>query len=83
VSRSEIQLRWQDNAGTEDGFRIERCTGTGCTSFSEIAVLGHDDTSYVDGGLARKTSYSYRVRAYNSAGNSTYSNTATAKKRHR
>ena len=27
VSRSEIRLRWQDNAGTEDGFRIERCVG--------------------------------------------------------
>ena len=31
LSSSQIRLRWQDNAGTEDGFRIERCAGLGCT----------------------------------------------------
>jgi Fibronectin type III domain len=81
LSRSEIRLRWQDNAGTEDGFRIERCTGTGCTAFAQIAVVGHDVTSYLDSGLARNTAYSYRVRAFNAGGVSTYSNTATAKTR--
>jgi len=81
LSRSEIRLRWQDNAGTEDGFRIERCAGIGCTAFAQIAVAGHDVTSYVDGGLARNTAYSYRVRAFNAGGASTYSNTATAKTR--
>ena len=81
VSRSEIQLRWQDNAGTEDGFRIERCVGTGCAGFVQIAVVGHDATSYLDNGLARNTAYSYRVRAFNAGGVSAYSNTATAKTR--
>jgi Fibronectin type III domain len=81
VSSSQIRLRWQDNAGTEDGFRIERCAGSGCTAFAQIAVVGHDVTSYLDGGLARNASYSYRVRAFNAAGASAYSNTATAKTR--
>ena len=81
VSRSEIRLRWQDNAGTEDGFRVERCAGTGCTAFAQIAVVGHDVTSYLDGGLARNTAYSYRVRAFNAGGVSAYTNTATAKTR--
>jgi len=81
VSRSEIRLRWQDNAGTEDGFRIERCARTGCTAFAQIAVVGHDVTSYLDSGLARNTAHSYRVRAFNAGGVSTYSNTATAKTR--
>ena len=35
-------------------------------------------TSYSNTGLAASTSYSYRVRAYNAAGDSDYSNTASA-----
>jgi hypothetical protein len=81
VSASQIRLRWQDNAGTEDGFRVERCASTGCTAFAQVAVVGHDVTSYLDGGLARNTAYSYRVRAFDAGGASAYSNTATAKTR--
>ena len=68
MSSSEIRLSWQDNAGTEQGFRIERCAGTACGSFTQIAVVGQGVTGYVDAGLARNTSYSYRVRAYNGGG---------------
>ena len=79
TSTSAIRLRWSDNAGTETGFRIERCLGNGCTGFAQVATAGRDATEYVDGGLARNTQYSYRVRAFNAGGNSAYSNTATAK----
>ncbi len=65
ISRSQIRLRWQDRAGTEDGFRIERCPGIGCTAFIEIAVVAHDTTEFIDGGLTRNTHYTYRVRAFN------------------
>jgi uncharacterized delta-60 repeat protein len=78
LSSSQIRLRWRDNAGTEDGFRIERCQGNGCTGFTQVAVVGHDVTSYVDGGLVRNSAYSYRLRAFNAGGASAYSNTATA-----
>jgi hypothetical protein len=83
LSRSQIRLTWRDNAGTEDGFRIERCQGLGCTGFSQIAVTGHDATAYTDNGLARNTQYSYRVRAFDGDQVSAYSNTATGKTRHR
>ncbi|HZO64932.1 MAG TPA: fibronectin type III domain-containing protein [Kribbellaceae bacterium] len=83
MSRSQIRLTWRDNAGTEDGFRIERCQGLGCTGFSQIAVTGHDATVYTDNGLARNTQYSYRVRAFDGDQVSAYSNTATGKTRHR
>jgi hypothetical protein len=78
VSKQQINLSWIDNATNEDGFRIERCSGSGCTTFSQIAALGANITSYQNSGLSSNTSYSYRVRAYNTAGNSTYSNVASA-----
>src|SRR5439155_1239924 len=78
VSASEIDLAWTDNSDNEDGFRIERCSGAGCTNFFEIATVGANVTTYHNTSLLAATSYSYRVRAYNGAGPSAYSNTATA-----
>ncbi len=77
VSSSQINLTWTD-ADNEQGFKIERCTGVGCTEFIQIATVGANVTSYSNTGLTASTSYSYRVRAYNAAGDSDYSNTATA-----
>ncbi|MCG8351424.1 MAG: S8 family serine peptidase [Chloroflexales bacterium] len=81
VSGSQINLAWTDNATNEEGFRIERCTGFGCSNFSEVASVGANATSYSDTGLSSRTIYSYRVRAYNASGNSDYSNTALARTR--
>ena len=78
VSTSQINLSWTDNATTEDGFRIERCAGAGCTGFAEIATVGANVVSYQNTGLTASTSYSYRVRAFNAGGTSSYTNTATA-----
>ncbi|MCM3873211.1 MAG: PA14 domain-containing protein [Pyrinomonadaceae bacterium] len=76
VSSSQINLAWTDNANNETGFRIERSTN-GAT-FTEIATVPANATSYNSTGLAGSTTYFYRVRATNSAGNSAYSNTASA-----
>ncbi len=73
---SEIDLSWTDNSNDEDGFKIERHDGDG--NFAEIAQVGAGDTSYNDAGLSGGTTYSYRVRAFNNAGNSSYSNEAAA-----
>jgi C1A family cysteine protease/predicted secreted protein len=78
VSSSQINLAWADNANNEMGFKIERCTGAGCSNFGQVATVGANVTSYSNTGLAAATSYSYRVRAYNEAGDSDYSNTASA-----
>jgi Fibronectin type III domain len=81
VSASAINLNWTASADSGGsglaGYKVERCTGSGCTSFVQIAtsVLA----SYADSGLSASTTYSYRVRAYDNAGNNSgYSNTATA-----
>jgi hypothetical protein len=77
VSTSQINLTWTDNSSNETGFRIERKTGVGGT-YAEIGSVGLDVVTYSDTGLSGSTNYFYRVRAYNSAGNSNYSNEADA-----
>jgi murein tripeptide amidase MpaA len=78
VSKSQINLTWTDNATNEEGFQIERCKGATCTNFTRIATVGADVTSYANTGLARRTTYRYRVRAYNTSGNSGYSDIVLA-----
>jgi len=76
ISSSRIDLTWQDNSSDETGFKIERKTGSG--SYSQIATVGANVTSYSNSGLSASTTYYYRVRAYNAASNSNYSNEASA-----
>jgi YD repeat-containing protein len=81
VSSSQINLSWAASTDTGGsglaGYKIERCTGGGCIGFSQIAITA--STSYSDPGLGASTTYTYRVRAYDNAGNhSGYSNTAWA-----
>jgi len=78
ANNTVVTLTWQaasDNVGVSK-YRIERCTGSGCSTFAEIATT--TSLSYVNGGLAPTTSYTYRVRATDVGGNlGPYSNTAT------
>jgi hypothetical protein len=74
VSDIQIDLTWVDNSDIEDGFKIERKEGSG--SFSQIMTVDSNVTSWSDRELNLEITYTYRVRAYNSAGNSAYSNEA-------
>jgi hypothetical protein len=76
VSSTEIDLAWTDNSANETGFKIERSTNG--TSFTQIATVSANVGSYSNAGLTKNKTYYYRVRAYNAAGNSAYSNTASA-----
>ncbi|MBI4213710.1 MAG: hypothetical protein HY534_05305 [Chloroflexi bacterium] len=64
MSTSRIDLSWTDASGGESDFHVERCTGSGCTSFAEIAAVGADVTTYSSTGLTEDTWYRYRVRAH-------------------
>jgi len=77
VSSSQINLTWQDNASNETGFKIERAASSS-GPWTEIGTVGANVTSYPSTGLASCSAYYYRVRAYNGAGNSGYSNVAGA-----
>jgi HKD family nuclease len=77
VSPTQVNLSWTDVAG-EEGFKVERKLASSST-WSQIGTTGANVVSYADtnSGLTAGTSYNYRVRAYTTAGNSGYSNTAT------
>jgi len=77
-SDSQITLTWDDNAGDEVYFSIERCEGTGCANFLEIDTVLANIETYVDTDLEPDTTYAYRVRAVNDGGPSAYSNTDEA-----
>jgi subtilisin family serine protease len=58
-----ITLTWMDNATGEDGYQVERSLPGGV--FSVIADIPANSTAFTDYGLPHGTTYSYRVRAYN------------------
>ena len=78
-SDTQIELSWgvaTDNVGPIS-YLIERCSGSGCSNFAEIAA--GTSTTHMDVGLTPSTEYSYRVRAVDAADNEgPYSNTASA-----
>jgi subtilisin len=76
-SASVIALNWTDNSSNETGFKIERKTGVSGT-YSQIATVGANVTTYSNTGLSEGTTYYYRVRAYNLVENSSYSSEVSA-----
>ncbi len=78
-SDDAIILTWTDNAYDELGFKIERreVYDDDNDEFVQIATVGSNVTSYTSGSLSSVTTYEYRIRAYNEAADSEYSNTAS------
>lgn len=77
-SDATLTLNWTDNSNNEDGFAIERAAAS-TGPWTEIVRVAANVTTYQNTGLARGTVYHYRVRAFNAAGVSLYSNTANAR----
>ena len=75
VSQSRIDLNWTDGSSNEDTFELERSPDG--SSWSSLASVGANVTSYSDTGLSASTTYWYRARAVNTAGASGWSNTAS------
>lgn len=76
VAFNQINLAWSDTSTNEDGFRIERSTNG--VSFTQIAQVASNIVSYRNTGLFPGKTYIYRVRAFNTAGNSNFSNVSNA-----
>jgi len=75
LSATQVRLTWTDNSFNEDGFKIERKTGAAGV-WAQVGTAAADAITADDGGLTESTSYFYRVRAFNNAGDSGYSNEA-------
>jgi hypothetical protein len=77
TSTGSVDLAWTDRADDEAGFMIERTTDG--VNFIQTARLSANVNRHADCTTNSMSAYSYRVAAYNSAGQSPYSNVATAK----
>jgi N-acetylneuraminic acid mutarotase len=73
---NRIDLAWSDSSSNEAGFELER-KGPSDANFVRIATLPSNVNTYADTGLGTGATFSYRVRAINNAGDSTYSPVAT------
>lgn len=71
-----IKLNWTDNSMQETGFEIER-SADGLT-FSLLATVATNMSTYTDNGLMASSVYHYRVRATGLEGNSDYTEIAVA-----
>jgi hypothetical protein len=76
VSGTRVSLTWADHSNNETGFAVERRVPGGV--YAIIATLPANTTSYCDEGLALNTSYVYRIEAFDTAGDLTYSPSALA-----
>ena len=69
-SAGTVLITWQDNSGTETGFEIYRLGPVG--GYELLTTTGSNATSYTDTTTQGSTGYSYRMRAVNAGGASTF-----------
>ena len=75
VAPRAAKLSWT-NVANETGYRVERRVDGSPEAWREVRSVGADVITVTDDGLEPGRTYLYRVRAFNAAGNSPYSNTA-------
>ena len=79
VGGCEVLLAWTECRDGGLGFRIERADGIGpACSFSVIGGVGPHVSAFRDGSVKPRTTYSYRVHAWNASGDSPPSNVVEA-----
>ena len=72
VTNCGVDLAWAASNGSLTGYKVERRKATE-TTWTQVGTTGSTTTKYVSTGLSPDTMYFYRIRAYNSTGNSSYS----------
>lgn len=74
-SATQVTLSWTDNSNNETGFRIERRLDGG--SYVVLTTVSTNVTQFVDTTVSGGSTYTYRVRATGTGGDSAYSNEST------
>jgi hypothetical protein len=72
TTQTSVNLQWQDRSAIETGFEVWRASDSNAT-YSKIATLPANTTTYTNGGLSRNSTYYYIVRAMNGGVYSDYS----------
>ena len=75
-SATSVLLNWTDNATNETGFTIQRSTSATFPANPTSFTVGANVTTFTDTTAVQLTTYYYRVRAFNVAGPSAWSNVA-------
>lgn len=73
AAAASVAISWADQAVDEDGFQVERRAAAG-GAFEPIAIQGPNVVTYLDNAVPTTGAYCYRVRAFNLAGTSDYTN---------
>jgi hypothetical protein len=71
----EIVLTWKDNAADEDGAIIE--IGTGPGTFKFLSTIDKNITKFIHKPIQSGLTYSYRIKYFNTYGDSEYSTVYT------
>ncbi len=77
TTAGQVSLSWKDNSTNEDGFKIERSMQQN-DSFTEIAMVGENVTTYNDTNIEESKEYFYRVKAYKGTEMSAYTMVASS-----
>src|SRR4029079_5660553 len=78
ASATSVRLTWAANATNQTGYHLDRATDAGFTQGLLTELLPAAGTGFTDtaAGLTPGGTYYYRLRAFNSAGDSGNSNVA-------
>ncbi len=79
ASATSVNLNWTNNATNQTGYHLDRATDAAFTQNLITQTLAASPASFTDitAGLAPGGTFYYRLRAFNSAGDSGNSNTAS------
>src|SRR5206468_427185 len=72
-----VRLLWDNTSKNENGFSVER-SADGGSSYTPLAVVDADASSYLDTSVSGGVSYLYRVGSEINGGTPSYSNTTSA-----
>jgi hypothetical protein len=66
---NQTTMSWTASVGGPIiNYFVERCSGIGCSGFTQVGTVSGSTLTYTDASISTGTVYSYRVRAENSGG---------------